>query len=475
MYKEGTRHERHAATDPFPNRKTDRIGLLQGIMKIPAIFILSGAMFLLFLVAPGPSLASSTGISVSGKAISLDSCIDLAMKRNLKLLQKAIEEKSASIHKKIAMKDLLPMLSTEYGYTGRRDANTISIFGRRTRISAHDNYEWRLTLSQPLFQGGTLWNLYKAAKFDKDISGILLRQAQNDLARQVKETYFTILENQALKDEAEAALRRLESHLEDAKEFYTAGLVSRTDLLQSKVELAQARENLIRIRHDLEISKEHLNLLVHMALDQPLVLTTRLRFEPLTSDISKLFDHALKNRPEINAARLAVQKAACMVKAAKGGYFPKVDLTASYIKQGITPDVSDNPFGDHDMAQVMITAKWELWSWGQTRDRIDISRLRLKRAKAALNDLIDTAKFEVRQAFLQVKDAEEKVRVARAALEHARENFELNRERYRQRIASSTDVLDAQALLTRSKSNYLAAITHHLIAKADLTYALGER
>ncbi len=444
-------------------------------MKISATLILFGTFFFLLPTVFGLYLISPAKAGVSDEGLSLDHCIDLALKRNLKLLQKGIEEKGAAAQKNIALKDLLPRLSTEYGYTGRRDANTISIFGRKTRISAHDNYEWRLTFSQPLFQGGTLWNLYRAAKFDEDISGAILKQAQNDLARQVKETYFTILENQALKHEAEAALRRLESHLSDAREFYAAGIVSRTDLLQSKVELAQARENLIRIRHNLDISKERLNLLLHTALDQPLVLTTRLRFEPFTGNISRLLGYALKNRPGIKAARLAVRKAMCMVKAARGGYFPRVDLTASYIKQGITPDVSDNPFGDHDMAQIMVTAKWELWSWGQTRDRIEVARLRLEKTKAALDDMIDSARFEIRQAFLQVKDAEEGVRVARAALEHARENFELNQERYRQQIATSTDVLDAQALLTRSETNYLSAITRHLIAKARLTYALGER
>ena len=64
--------------------------------------------------------------------------------------------------------------------------------------------------------------------------------------------------------------------------------------------------------------------------------------------------------------------------------------------------------------------------------------------------------------------------MAQTAIEQAEENFRLNRELYDEQMATTTDVLDAQTLLTQAQNNYYNALNDYHIAKAKLERAIGK-
>ncbi len=428
---------------------------------------------LLIILIHAPLADIAQAVDKNG-LISLQSCIEIAIERNLGLIQASLRKKAATSQAKVAFKDMLPKLSTQYSYIGMRDAQTITIFDQSARISSHDSYAWDLALIQPIFQGGVLWNRYKVAKLNVDFSEKQVEQVKNDLIRQVKKAYYNKLKTNKLREEAQAAAKRLESHLKDAQGFYQVGLIAKNDVLQSKVELAQAKQDLIAATHEVELARARLNLLLRQDLGTELHLDENLlQFTPYEEDLNKLQAKADTLRPEIQAGLLSVDKFRNELKVVESGYWPKVDLTVAYEKRGNTPDMSNNPYGDCDNARLMVTASWELWAWGQTRDQVTAASYNVLNAEAALQDVRDSVAFEVNEAWLRLKEAEAYIKVVLASLDHARENFRLNTDRYKEQIATSTDVLDAQALLTEAKTRYFRAIAVHLTAKARLEYAVG--
>ena len=52
-------------------------------------------------------------------------------------------------------------------------------------------------------------------------------------------------------------------------------------------------------------------------------------------------------------------------------------------------------------------------------------------------------------------------------------NLRVNTEGYRAQMITMTEVLDAQALLTRARVNYYKALYFHNLAKANLQRAVG--
>jgi outer membrane protein TolC len=68
-----------------------------------------------------------------------------------------------------------------------------------------------------------------------------------------------------------------------------------------------------------------------------------------------------------------------------------------------------------------------------------------------------------------------RIEVTQQAVVQAEENYRMNVERYREQVATSTEVLDAQTLLTKAKSDYVQALGDYSIYRARLDRAMGVR
>ncbi len=70
-------------------------------------------------------------------------------------------------------------------------------------------------------------------------------------------------------------------------------------------------------------------------------------------------------------------------------------------------------------------------------------------------------------------ESEKNIVTVEKALVQAKENLRINEERYKEQVATSTDVLDAQTLLTVTRTNYVNALYDFKIAKAALQRAIS--
>ena len=87
--------------------------------------------------------------------------------------------------------------------------------------------------------------------------------------------------------------------------------------------------------------------------------------------------------------------------------------------------------------------------------------------------LIDDIRFEVKGSRIGVKDAIEKLGVARDALAQAEENVRFYRVKYNNGVATSTDVLEAISLQTKAQTNYYSADYELKRSYARLMYSMG--
>jgi outer membrane protein TolC len=121
----------------------------------------------------------------------------------------------------------------------------------------------------------------------------------------------------------------------------------------------------------------------------------------------------------------------------------------------------------------MAVASWNFWEWGKTKFRVDASKARENQAIDAAKELNDQITLEIKNAYLLLQEAEKQIAVSQKVIEQAEENFRISEERYKERVATSTEVLDAQTLLTRAKADYANALGDYNINYARLQRAMG--
>jgi outer membrane protein TolC len=104
---------------------------------------------------------------------------------------------------------------------------------------------------------------------------------------------------------------------------------------------------------------------------------------------------------------------------------------------------------------------------------VDASRAKENQALDAQRELSDQIALEIKYASLILQEAEKQIAVSQKVIEQAEENFRISEERYKERVATSTEVLDAQTLLTKAKSEYANALGDYNINYAKLQRAMG--
>ncbi len=81
--------------------------------------------------------------------------------------------------------------------------------------------------------------------------------------------------------------------------------------------------------------------------------------------------------------------------------------------------------------------------------------------------------MEVESAYLSVKEAEKRIKVAGAQVEKALEDFRIAEEEYKAGVGTNIDVLDAQTAWKEMKTNYIQALYDANMAVAKLLLAIG--
>jgi outer membrane protein TolC len=159
---------------------------------------------------------------------------------------------------------------------------------------------------------------------------------------------------------------------------------------------------------------------------------------------------------------------------AKSKYYPEVAFTYNYTKAGDTPDVSGSNFQLPNQWQAIVGLSWTLWDWNKTRNsvnQVESQKMQLSQTRKSIEDGI---KLQLKQAILGLKEAEEKIPTAQKSVDQAEENLRVSEERYKAQVTTSTEVLDAQTLLSQAKMNYYNALYDHNLARAGLLRAIGE-
>ena len=139
------------------------------------------------------------------------------------------------------------------------------------------------------------------------------------------------------------------------------------DLLITKVELANARQDLVAAQSNLEIARANFNLLLRRPIGTSVTPVDVLDFEPLSRSLVECLETAEKGRVEVAVADLDIQIREKEVTLSKKDYYPTVQVQGNYYKLGTDwqvdggEGISDSSFWD-----VQAQARWDFWQWGKT-------------------------------------------------------------------------------------------------------------
>ncbi|PQP34975.1 hypothetical protein C6A37_04935 [Desulfobacteraceae bacterium SEEP-SAG9] len=402
---------------------------------------------------------------------TLRQTIESAIRANIELKISRDGTQAALSTKKAQRTQFYPTFNLGYQYQ-RYDDETASeiIFLPR----ALNQYNLSATVTQPVFTGFSLHHQYKIASLGLDTAKIYEKLTRQNIILEAQKAYFSILKTQKLLKVSQEAVANLEAQREVADNFYKVGMTPLNDLLKVEVSLANTRQNLITAKNNLEVAESDFNTLLRRPISADVVVQDILDYTPFEHDLDDALKMAEENRLEIKIADKDVEISKNEVALGKKDYYPSVSIEGTYFRLGDEWDVSGGEgISDPNGWRIAAVASWNFWEWGRTSYNVKEKMSRLSQARYQKEEIGDNIRLEVKLAYLKNKESEKNIITIKKAIEQAKENFRINEERYKGQMATSTDVLDAQVLLSITMTNYYNALYDFKISKAFLYRAMG--
>ena len=331
-----------------------------------------------------------------------------------------------------------------------------------------NNWQAGVSLQQPLWTGGRLSGSLTAATRQREAAASGRDRVRQQVILQVTERYASAVLAALELAVASEAVATAAAHVALISDLWRGGLVVESDLLQARVRESEVREMLIRAEGGVEITRAALNLALGRGLDTPFTLPETLELGDGDDQLSRRFEQAEAQRPDLRAARQHLAAAEARIRIEQAGRRPQIDLQAAYEAN------AEDFFGrDGDNWGLGVGIRLPLFDGNGTRARVKNARAQAREAREQAEQLRQEVALEVRRAALELGAARQRLQQSVKAAELARRSLTIVADRYKEGLTTLPELLDSEAALTEARRREVAARRDLLLAGANLDLAAG--
>lgn len=407
--------------------------------------------------------------------LNLPKTVQMALdyNRDIKNSQYALKKAEYAINQAQAGKK--PTVDYNFGAQRSRatDAATYSraasLMGSANSIS--NAFSNGISVNIPLYTGGLVEGKIDVAKLGKTNAQEEILRIEQATKYSAIEGYYGLLAYQELQGVYHEAVDNLQGHLDNVQAQYNVGTKAKVDVLSSDVSLANAKTTAITADNNVAIAESNLNNILGLPLETKLNLADhQLPFDTYNISLQEAMDYAMKYRPEVLQAAIAVQEAERSIDIADAGNKPTVAITGGN-------DWADNTFPGIDANKrswkVAAGVTYNFYDGGATKAKVNQAKQDLLVARETEQKTRESVQLQVKQAYLNIRSAAQKVEETQTVVDQARENYRIQNIRYQAGVGINLDVLDAQLSLNQAQVNHIQALYDYNVGIAKLEQVMG--
>ncbi|MBA2880915.1 outer membrane protein TolC [Desulfosalsimonas propionicica] len=413
-----------------------------------------------------------------GRELSLDEAIELALQRNPGIEVQRHQTDSARADWREARGKRLPHLSAAASASRYLDDQRLVPARSPGEAGAwgEDQYGADLVLELPLFTGGRLINRASAARLFAEAAMDRLGRTRKETVFNVTSTFYAILEQRKVIESLRFSHKAVSRQQEKIQDLIAVEKGVRVDLLRVRVRLSDIEQQIIAEENRLEALHRLLANLLGMETEQKhLPVQGNLSFENPGVSGDVLWQDIYAARQDYQALKNQAQAAEKSLAAARGEYFPRIDLRGTYGGRWAEGDttVQAGASEEEDVGSIGLHMEMPLFAGGEIAARTAGARADQAALQARLRELELQIRLEVQNARDAVIADTKRVQTTRAAIEEAAEALDIEQTKYNLGKGTIVDVLDAQDALLRAQTNLARALAAYNTDLARLELARG--
>lgn len=400
--------------------------------------------------------------------IALDEAIALALRRSPAMAQAEQSVGNAQESRRTAWGAFLPSVSMSSGAslrsTQRFDTNTDRIVS-----GSADSYNAGLSASMDVFNGGARFDEMARTRADIRAAEARYESQRFNVTLQTKNFFFQALEREDLLEVARRRIDQAEQSLDLTRRLAQAGEATRSDTLRARLELVNARQNVLSAEVQTRAARFALGR--HVGLSEPVSpeALEDLDPTPLGLTAEEVLAMAEAQAPSVIAADAAAGASRAGVKAAQSAFLPSLRIGGGY-----TWANQDASFSGGSLSwSTNLSMSYSIFN----RFSREASIARAEYSDRVTRFQAEDARLAVRQeadaALWALATAEQAIALAQEAVAMADEDLRVVRERYRLGVAIILDVITSQIASDQARVDLVGARYDYLVARAELESILG--
>lgn len=406
-------------------------------------------------------LLASFLFPLPGRALTMEEAVALSLANHPRI--KDFQYRSKAQGKRVDSRKAPFWPEVEVSYDYERRENVFSSF------QTQDSSTFTGEISYNLFRGFSDLNTLKSARSTLTASLYEQKTTEADVVLDVKRAYIRLLRTGKTLEVNRESVTLLERQSRDAEKFWRAGLTAKNEYLRVEVELASARQDLLQAETNVRIAREALDRAVGVPVGKDAVIEDIAFRKPMDLDDEALSRAMLAGRSELKfleAQRVSREYARDSIR---GGYFPSIDLSVAHSRFGETSAFEGlpDPLFDSD-TRASVAAKWNLFEGFRTRNDILAEDLEVRAITERIRETGDVLLLQLKTAVEEYRVSAGRIELSKKGVEQAEENYRITENQFRERVATSTDLLDARVFLTRARNEYNNAVYNLSLSLAAL-------
>jgi outer membrane protein len=338
-----------------------------------------------------------------------------------------------------------------------------------------NNYNMKLTVTQPLFTGFRMDALSEAADYSAEAQNFEYSKDKSDLVYNVRVAYWSLYKAIQIKKVLDENVEQVKAHLKDVQNMMAQGMMTSNDVLKLQVQLSDVQLKQIDASNGVQLAMIALNSMIGIPLSTKIDLESSVVHQPKEyGDIEMLIAQAMGSRPELKAVDSRIKAGEAGVTAAKAGWYPQIYVSGSaYYSR---PNARIYPALDlfKETWDVSLGVSFDIWNWGTTVHQTDQAQAQLAQVKDALGQIQDGITLDLTQAYLNLQQAKERISVADQGVKQAEESYRVTSKRFNAGLASTSEIIDAEVAQLQAKTSYTNALVDYELAQARIAKSIGD-
>ena len=396
--------------------------------------------------------------------LTIDDCIKMALENNPSIMSSIANTKIYKTKIGQAWSNYFPKVGVGIGYTRNK---FLPLFFKPS-VSKYNSYTMpSIDAEWMIFDFGKTKAQADIAKKTHQATEEDLQETVNTTIFNVKNAFYTLLYTIQQEQVWQSSVEQYEISLEQAKAYYDIGTKPKIDVYTAEYNLSNAKLGHIKAQNDIQLAYADLNNAMGMPEYANYELAEELTLKKYNLKMNDLLNEAMEVRPGLLAAKKKAEASKHMVTASKRAFLPDLKVSASFTQGGLTANSGEYgyAFGGnlaYPLTNIALLKK-QVDEANATADK-DVADYEVTRQKVYL---------DVKQAYIQLKNAKENVPVAQKALEQAKEQFNLARGRYKVGMGDVIELKDAETTYRNAQLSYYKALLDYNISAANLERVVG--